>query len=229
MGGLEKKTKILTQEEKKNIAYHEAGHATISWLLEHANPLVKVTIVPRGEALGAAWYLPEERQLTSREHILDELCSLLGGRAAEEVFLNMLGTGAISDLERSTKKAYAMVAYFGMSKNLANMSYYDSSGNSDYGFTKPYSEKTAELIDEEAKKIIAEQFERAKKLLKEHQEGHNKLAQILLEKEVLFAEDVEAILGKRPWKSRADELLLSQVAQEPALPTETDVNTTDEA
>ena len=229
VGGLEKKTKILTQEEKKNIAYHEAGHATISWLLEHANPLVKVTIVPRGEALGAAWYLPEERQLTSREHILDELCSLLGGRAAEEVFLNMLGTGAISDLERSTKKAYAMVAYFGMSKNLANMSYYDSSGNSDYGFTKPYSEKTAELIDEEAKKIIAEQFERAKKLLKEHQEGHNKLAQILLEKEVLFAEDVEAILGKRPWKSRADELLLSQVAQEPTLPTETDVNTTDEA
>ena len=229
VGGLEKKTKILTQEEKKNIAYHEAGHATISWLLEHANPLVKVTIVPRGEALGAAWYLPEERQLTSRDHILDELCSLLGGRAAEEVFLNMLGTGAISDLERSTKKAYAMVAYFGMSKNLANMSYYDSSGNSDYGFTKPYSEKTAELIDEEAKKIIAEQFERAKKLLKEHQEGHNKLAQILLEKEVLFAEDVEAILGKRPWKSRADELLLSQVAQEPALPTETDVNTTDEA
>src|SRR5574344_238441 len=141
VGGLEKKTKILTQEEKKNIAYHEAGHATISWLLEHANPLVKVTIVPRGEALGAAWYLPEERQLTSRDHILDELCSLLGGRAAEEVFLNMLGTGAISDLERSTKKAYAMVAYFGMSKNLANMSYYDSSGNSDYGFTKPYSER----------------------------------------------------------------------------------------
>lgn len=210
VGGLEKKTKILTLEEKKNIAFHEAGHATISWLLEHANPLVKVTIVPRGEALGAAWYLPEERQLTSRDHILDDLCSLLGGRAAEEVFLKMLGTGAISDLERTTKKAYAMVAYFGMSDKLANMSYYDSSGNSDYGFTKPYSEKTAELIDSEAKKIIAEQYDRAKKLLNEHKEGHNKLAQVLLEKEVLFAEDVEAILGKRPWKSRSDELLLSQ-------------------
>lgn len=229
VGGLEKKTKILTLEEKKNIAYHEAGHATISWLLEHANPLVKVTIVPRGEALGAAWYLPEERQLTSRDHILDELCSLLGGRAAEEVFLKMLGTGAISDLERSTKKAYAMVAYFGMSDQLANMSYYDSSGNSDYGFTKPYSEKTAELIDSEAKKIIAQQFERAKKLLNEHKEGHNKLAEILLEKEVLFAEDVEAILGKRPWKSRAEELLLSEVAEEPVLPATTDVDTTDEA
>ena len=156
IGGLEKKNKAIKPSEKKRVAFHEAGHATISWLVEHAAPLLKVTIVPRGRSLGAAWYLPEERQLTSRDHILDELCSLLGGRAAEEVFLNMLGTGAISDLERSTKKAYAMVAYFGMSKNLANMSYYDSSGNSDYGFTKPYSEKTAELIDEEAKKIIAD-------------------------------------------------------------------------
>jgi len=230
VGGLEKKTKILTLEEKKNIAYHEAGHATISWLLEHANPLVKVTIVPRGEALGAAWYLPEERQLTSRDHILDELCSLLGGRAAEEVFLKMLGTGAISDLERSTKKAYAMVAYFGMSDQLANMSYYDSSGNSDYGFTKPYSEKTAELIDSEAKKIIAQQFERAKKLLNEHKEGHNKLAEILLEKEVLFAEDVEAILGKRPWKSRADELLMNQpVIEEQPSKDQEELNPTNEA
>ena len=210
VGGLEKKTKILTQEEKRNIAFHEAGHATISWLLQYGNPLVKVTIVPRGEALGAAWYLPEERQLTSSEHILDDICSLLGGRAAEELFFDTLDTGAINDLERATKKAYAMVAYFGMSDKLANMSYYDSTGQADYGFTKPYSEKTAELIDAEAKKIIAEQYERAKAILTEHKEGHNQLAQILLEREVLFAEDVEKVLGKRPWKSRADELLQSE-------------------
>ena len=207
---MEKKTKILTQEEKRNIAFHEAGHATISWLLQYGNPLVKVTIVPRGEALGAAWYLPEERQLTSSEHILDDICSLLGGRAAEELFFDTLDTGAINDLERATKKAYAMVAYFGMSDKLANMSYYDSTGQADYGFTKPYSEKTAELIDAEAKKIIAEQYERAKAILTEHKEGHNQLAQILLEREVLFAEDVEKVLGKRPWKSRADELLQSE-------------------
>lgn len=210
VGGLEKKTKILTQEEKRNIAYHEAGHATISWLLRYGNPLVKVTIVPRGEALGAAWYLPEERQLTSAEHILDDICSLLGGRAAEEIFFKTLDTGAINDLERATKKAYAMVAYFGMSGKLPNVSYYDSTGQADYGFTKPYSEKTAELIDAEAKRIIAEQYERAKKLLTEHKEGHNQLAQILLEREVLFTEDVEKVLGKRPWKSRSDELLLEQ-------------------
>ena len=221
VGGLEKKTKILTQEEKRNIAFHEAGHATISWLLQYGNPLVKVTIVPRGEALGAAWYLPEERQLTSSEHILDDICSLLGGRAAEELFFDTLDTGAINDLERATKKAYAMVAYFGMSDKLANMSYYDSTGQADYGFTKPYSEKTAELIDAEAKKIIAEQYERAKAILTEHKEGHNQLAQILLEREVLFAEDVEKVLGKRPWKSRADELLQSE--------TPTDVAGNDEA
>ncbi len=207
IGGLEKKSKILTKEEKRNIAYHEAGHATISWLLRYGNPLVKVTIVPRGEALGAAWYLPEERQLTSAEHILDDICSLLGGRAAEELFFGTLDTGAINDLERATKKAYAMVAYFGMSDKLSNISYYDSTGQADYGFTKPYSEKTAELIDSEAKKIIAEQYERAKKILKEHQAQHNELAQILLEREVLFTEDVEKVLGKRPWASRADELL----------------------
>lgn len=221
VGGLEKKTKILTQEEKRNIAFHEAGHATISWLLQYGNPLVKVTIVPRGEALGAAWYLPEERQLTSSEHILDDICSLLGGRAAEELFFDTLDTGAINDLERATKKAYAMVAYFGMSDKLANMSYYDSTGQADYGFTKPYSEKTAELIDAEAKKIIAEQYERAKAILTEHKDGHNQLAQILLEREVLFAEDVEKVLGKRPWKSRADELLQSE--------TPTDVAGNDEA
>jgi len=207
VGGLEKKTKITTIAEKKSIAYHEAGHATISWMLEYANPLVKVTIVPRGEALGAAWYLPEERQLTNKEHMLDEMCSTLGGRAAEEVFLHQMSTGAINDLERVTKRAYAMVAYFGMSDKLANMSYYDSTGNSDYGFTKPYSEKTAELIDSEAKYIVAVEFDRAKKILNDNAEGHNKLAELLIEKEVIFAEDLEKIFGKRPWTSRNDELM----------------------
>ena len=207
VGGLEKKTKITTVAEKKSIAYHEAGHATISWMTEHANPLVKVTIVPRGEALGAAWYLPEERQLTNREHMLDEMCSTLGGRAAEEVFLHQMSTGAINDLERVTKRAYAMVAYFGMSEQLANMSYYDSSGNSDYGFTKPYSEKTAELIDSEAKNIVAVAYERAKQILNDNAAGHNALAELLIEKEVIFAEDLEKIFGKRPWTSRNDELM----------------------
>ena len=207
VGGLEKKTKITTIAEKKSIAYHEAGHATISWMTEHANPLVKVTIVPRGEALGAAWYLPEERQLTNREHMLDEMCSTLGGRAAEEIFLNQMSTGAINDLERVTKRAYAMVAYFGMSDKLANMSYFDSTGNSDYGFTKPYSEKTAELIDSEAKNIVAVEYERAKKILSDNTKGHNELAELLIEKEVIFAEDLEKIFGKRPWTSRNDELM----------------------
>jgi cell division protease FtsH len=207
IGGLEKKTKITTQSEKKSIAFHEAGHATISWMLEHANPLVKVTIVPRGEALGAAWYLPEERQLTNRDHILDEMCATLGGRAAEEVFLSQNSTGAINDLERVTKRAYAMVAYFGMSEKLPNMSYYDSTGNSDYGFTKPYSEKTAELIDEEAKSIVANEYSRAKQILKDNAAGHNQLAELLIEKEVIFAEDLEKIFGKRPWTSRQDELM----------------------
>ncbi|MDO9633850.1 MAG: ATP-dependent zinc metalloprotease FtsH [Paludibacter sp.] len=216
VGGLEKKSKIITQSEKKSIAYHEAGHATISWTLEHASPLVKVTIVPRGEALGAAWYLPEERQLTNRDHLLDEMCSTLGGRAAEELFLNQISTGAINDLERITKRAYAMVAYFGMSDQLPNLSYFDSTGNSDYGFTKPYSEKTAELIDAEAKKIVAEQYERAKKILKEHAEGHNKLAELLLVREVIFAEDLEAVFGKRIWATRHDELILQNGNDEEA-------------
>ena len=207
VGGLEKKTKITTVGEKKSIAYHEAGHATISWMTEHANPLVKVTIVPRGEALGAAWYLPEERQLTNKDHILDEMCSTLGGRAAEEVFLKQISTGAINDLERVTKRAYAMVAYFGMSENMPNMSYYDSSGNSDYGFTKPYSEKTAELIDEEAKRIVAQEYERAKQILIENAAGHNALAELLIEREVIFSEDLEKIFGKRQWTSRQDELM----------------------
>ena len=220
IGGLEKRNKITTVAEKKSIAYHEAGHATISWMLEHANPLVKVTIVPRGEALGAAWYLPEERQLTNKEHLLDEMCSTLGGRAAEEVFLNQTSTGAINDLERVTKRAYAMVAYFGMSEKMPNMSYYDSSGNSDYGFTKPYSEKTAELIDNEAKGIVADEYERAKKILRDNAEGHNKLAEMLIEREVIFAEDLETIFGKRPWTSRQDELIAqngdAEIAEEKA-------------
>ena len=207
VGGLEKKTKITTKSEKKSIAYHEAGHATISWMLEHANPLVKVTIVPRGEALGAAWYLPEERQLTNRDHILDEMCSTLGGRAAEEVFLHQISTGAINDLERVTKRAYAMVAYYGMSEKIPNMSYYDSTGNSDYGFTKPYSERTAELIDEEAKGIVASEYERAKQILRENAKGHNTLAELLIEREVIFAEDLQSIFGKRQWTSRSDELM----------------------
>ena len=206
IGGLEKKNKITTISEKKSIAYHEAGHAVISWKLQYANPLVKVTIVPRGEALGAAWYLPEERQLTNREHMLDEMCATLGGRAAEEVFLNEISTGALNDLERVTKRAYAMVAYFGMSEKLPNLSYYDSSG-SEYGFTKPYSEKTAETIDEEARNIVAEQYERAKQILRDNADGHKQLSDLLIEQEVIFAEDMERIFGKRPWESRSDELM----------------------
>ena len=214
IGGLEKKNKITTLHEKKSIAYHEAGHATISWKLEHANPLVKVTIVPRGMALGAAWYLPEERQLTIKEHMLDEMCSTLGGRAAEEVFLKQTSTGALNDLERVTKRAYAMVAYFGMSEKLPNLSFYDSSGTESV-FTKPYSEATAEMIDSETKEIVAEQYERAKKILEENAEGHNKLAELLLEREVIFAEDLEKIFGKRPWESRSDELMrLNEAANE---------------
>ena len=207
IGGLERKNKIMTEEEKRSVAYHEAGHATISWLLRWGNPLVKVTIVPRGMALGAAWYLPEERQLTNKDHIMDNLCSLLGGRAAEEVFLQQTSTGALNDLERATKQAYAMVAYYGMSDKLKNISYYDSTGRYDIGFAKPYSEKTAEVIDSETSAIIAEQMARAKKILKENTEGHNKLAQMLIEKEVITSDDVEAILGPRPWVSRTDEII----------------------
>ncbi len=214
IGGLERKNKIMTDEEKRSVAYHEAGHATISWLLRYGNPLVKVTIVPRGVALGAAWYLPEERQLTNKEHILDDLCSLLGGRAAEEVFLHQTSTGALNDLERATKQAYAMVAYYGMSDHLKNVSFYDSTGRYDYGFTKPYSEKTAELIDKETSAIIAEQMERAKKILQDHAEGHNKIAQLLIEQEVITSEDVAAILGPRPWKSREDEIIEANEAQQ---------------
>ena len=207
VGGLERKNKIMTDEEKKSIAYHEAGHATISWMLRWANPLVKVTIVPRGMALGAAWYLPEERQLTNEEHILDELCSLLGGRAAEQLFLEQTSTGALNDLERATKQAYAMVAYYGMSDKLKDVSFYDSTGRYDYGLTKPYSEETATLIDQETQRIIADQMARAKQILSEHADGHHQIAQLLIDREVITSEDVERILGPRPWKSRGDELL----------------------
>lgn len=207
IGGLERKTKIMTAEEKKSIAYHEAGHATISWMLRYANPLVKVTIVPRGMALGAAWYLPEERQLTNKEHILDELCSLLGGRAAEQIFLDQTSTGALNDLERATKQAYAMVAYYGMSDKLKDISFYDSTGRYEYGFTKPYSDTTAEIIDKESAAIIAEQMKRAKDILEQNKEGHHALAELLIEKEVITHEDVERILGPRPWASRSEEIL----------------------
>jgi AFG3 family protein len=199
IGGLEKKNKIISKEEKNTIAYHEAGHATISWLLEYAHPLVKVTIVPRGKALGAAWYLPEERSITTKEQLLDEMCSALGGRAAEELIFKRVSSGAQNDLEKVTKQSYAMVSYFGMSEKVGNVSYYDSTGQSEYSFTKPYSEKTAELIDEEVKKIIDGQFERAKKILIDHTEGHIKLAELLLKREVIFSEDLERIFGKRPW------------------------------
>ena len=203
IGGLEKKTKVMTNAEKRSIAIHEAGHATLSWFLQHANPLVKVSIVPRGISLGAAWYMPEERQITTKEHILDELCSLLGGRAAEELFTGHIGTGALNDLERANKSAYSMVAYMGMSDELPNICFYN---NNEYEFNKPYSEATAHLIDKEVAKIIAEQYKRAKDMLKEHAEGHNKLADLLVEKEVIMAEDLEEIFGPRPWQSRSEEI-----------------------
>ena len=212
MGGLEKKNKIITQDEKKSIAIHEAGHATLSWFLEHANPLVKVTIVPRGKALGAAWYLPEERQITTKEQMLDEICALLGGRAAEEVFIGQISSGAMNDLERVTKQAYGMITYLGMSDKMPNLSYYDSSGQ-DYTFQKPFSENTAELIDAEVKVMIAEQYKRAKELLLKHAVGHNQLAQILLEKEIIYAENLEQVFGKRPWVSRSQEILQNEKKQ----------------
>ena len=204
VGGLEKKTKVMTAAEKRSIALHEAGHATISWFLEYANPLIKVTIVPRGRALGAAWYLPEERQITTKEQMLDEMCATLGGRAAEELFIKQISTGAMNDLERVTKQAYGMIAYAGMSDKLPNLCYYN---NDEYSFNKPYSEHTAELIDSEVKQMIAEQYARAKDILTQHKEGHNRLAELLIEKEVIFAEDVEAIFGKRPWASRSEEIM----------------------
>lgn len=204
IGGLEKKNKITTQEEKHGIAVHEAGHATVSWHLQYGDPLVKVTIVPRGKALGAAWYLPEERQLVPAQALLDKICSLLGGRAAEDMFIGQITTGALNDLERATKIAYSLVVYYGMSDKLNHISYFDSSGN--YGFTKPYSEERAKDIDEEVSRILTEQYERAKAILKDNAEGHHKLAEALESHEVIFTADVEAVFGKRKWTSRADEI-----------------------
>lgn len=206
VGGLEKRSKITTEEERESIAIHEAGHATISWHLKYANPLIKVTIVPRGKALGAAWYLPEERQITTEQAILDQICSTLGGRAAEELFLGHISTGAANDLERVTKQAYALVAYYGMSKELPNVCYYDSTGQ-DYGFSKPYSEERAKIIDAEVSRIISEQYERAKAILTEYASGHKELTTILLDREVIYTEDVEKIFGKRKWASRTEEII----------------------
>mgnify|MGYP002523811009 FL=1 len=210
IGGLEKKTKVMTQEEKHTIALHEAGHATISWFLQYASPLVKVTIVPRGQALGAAWYLPEERNITTKEQMEDEMCATLGGRAAEELFTGHISTGALNDLETVTKRAYGMVAYLGMSEKLYNLCYYN---NQEYQFEKPYSDKTAETIDSEVSALISRQYERAKQILEEHKSGHAKLAAMLEEHEVIFAKDVEEIFGKRPWASRADEILQEEQEQ----------------
>ena len=204
VGGLEKKTKVMTADEKRSIALHEAGHATISWFCRYANPLIKVTIVPRGQALGAAWYLPEERQITTKEQMLDEMCSLMGGRAAEELFTGHISSGAMNDLERATKSAYGMVAYLGMSESLPNICYYNQS---EYSFQKPYSETTAKMIDEEVLKMVNEQYTRAKNILIQHKEGHNALAELLIQKEVIMAEDVEKIFGKRPWISRSQEIM----------------------
>ena len=228
IGGLEKKTKVMTQKEKETIAIHEAGHATISWFLEHANPLIKVTIVPRGRALGAAWYMPEERQITTKEQMLDEMCATLGGRAAEETFIGHISTGAMNDLERVTKQAYGMIAYAGMSDKLSNLCYYN---NNEYSFNRPYSEKTAETIDNEVHAMINEQYERAKELLREHKEGHAELAKILMEREVIFAEDVEKIFGKRPWTSRSEEIFANgnnnETAEEVAEQPENQESTTE--
>ena len=218
IGGLEKKTKVMTAAEKRAIAIHEAGHATISWFCEFANPLVKVSIVPRGQALGAAWYLPEERQITTKEQMLDEMCSLLGGRAAEELFIGHISTGAMNDLERATKSAFGMIAYAGMSDKLPNVCYYN---NQDYQFQRPYSETTAKTIDDEVLKMINEQYARAKDILTEHKDGHNELAELLITREVIFAEDVEKIFGPRPWISRTQEIINENEAQAQIENTET--------
>jgi ATP-dependent metalloprotease FtsH len=228
IGGLEKKNKIISVDEKRRIAYHEAGHATISWLLEHAHPLLKVTIVPRGKALGAAWYLPEERSITTKDQLLDEMCSALGGRAAEQISFNSISSGAQNDLEKVTKQAYAMVSIFGMSDKVGNVSYYDSTGQSEYSFSKPYSEKTAELIDAESKQMIEAQYDRALSVLKENREGYEKLSERLLEKEVIFSEDLENIFGKRKWGKPE---IVAEAKSEPAakLPVESENNAETEA
>ena len=214
IGGLERKNKIITPTEKRTIAYHEAGHATVSWMLEHANPLIKVTIIPRGKALGAAWYLPEERQITTKEQILDEMAAILGGRASELLHFGKVSTGALNDLERVTKQAYAMVAYYGMSDEVGNLSFYDSTGQSDMALSKPYSEKTAQEIDLEVKKIVDSAFQRAIDTLKEHQAGMIQLAELLLEREVIFSEDLEKIFGKRKGEVRRDDIIAQETKTE---------------
>jgi cell division protease FtsH len=205
VGGLEKKNKIISKEEKEVIAYHEAGHAAVSWLTEHASPLVKVTIVPRGRSLGAAWYLPEERQITTKEQMLDEMCAALGGRAAEEIIFGKVSTGALSDLEKITKQAYAMVTVYGLSDKVGNISYYDSSGQSEYSFNRPYSEKTAEMIDQEVKDMVDAAYDRTKKILSENKDKLEKLAAALLEKEVIFKENLQEIFGERPWDKKKED------------------------
>ena len=205
IGGLEKKNKIITPEEKKVIAYHESGHAAVSWLVKYASPLVKVTIVPRGRSLGAAWYLPEERQISNKEQLLDEMCAALGGRAAEEITFGKISTGALSDLEKVTKQAYAMISIYGLNEKIGHISYYDSSGQTDYSFTKPYSDSTAKIIDEEVKKMVDEAYERTKKILIEHRDQLGQLAELLLKKEVIFKDDLEKIFGKRKFEERLAE------------------------
>jgi AFG3 family protein len=233
VGGLEKKNKIITPNEKQVIAYHEAGHASISWLLEHAHPLIKVTIVPRGQSLGAAWYLPNERQITTTEQLLDEMCATLGGRASEEVIFGKISTGALSDLEKVTKQAYAMISMYGLNDKIGNISYYDSQGNNEYGFTKPYSEKTAQTIDEEVSKMIESQYQRAKEILTKNKHLLVQLAESLMAKEVIFKEDLEQILGIRPYTTREEEMAKLngthvETPESPATPTEpiTETNTT---
>ena len=215
IGGLEKKNRIINREEKEHIAFHEAGHATVSWLVEHASPLVKVTIVPRGRSLGAAWYLPEERHLTTTEQMLDEICAALGGRAAEEIIFGKISTGALSDLEKVTKQSYAMVSIYGLNDRIGNISYYDSTGQNEYAFGKPYSENTAKLIDEEASKIVEGQYERAKRILTENKDKLTALARQLLDKEVIFKEDLEKIFGDRPFAKREEEPLIRNGASTP--------------
>ena len=231
IGGLERKNKIISDEEKRTIAYHEAGHATVSWILENASPLIKVTIIPRGKALGAAWYLPEERQITTREQLMDELAATLGGRASEELTFGHISTGALNDLERVTKQAYAMIAYYGMGEKVGTLSYYDSTGQSDYAFSKPYSEQTAEQIDNEARELIDKAYEQAKEVLRTHADGLRELAELLLEREVVFTEDVERIFGKRKKdiereerERKAKEAAESKAAAETASETETEKN-----
>ena len=215
VGGLEKRSKVITDEERHSIAVHEAGHATVSWHLRYGDPLIKVTIVPRGKALGAAWYLPEERQIEPKQALLDKICSLMAGRVAEDMFLGFIDTGALNDLERATKIAYAMVTYYGMSDKIPNISYYDTSGES-YGFTKPYSEERAQTIDEEVQAIINNQYERAREILSQYQSGHHALAELLQQREVIYTEDAERIFGPRQWKSRTEEIIKEESANRAA-------------